>query len=154
QAILRVRNGEQIKYGLGVNAEQAVNDSLGVFMRAMKADGHTETYAFVEADASVSFGASLKGTAWGRGQDTVGFGLARNMLSKDRRNYLAAGGVSFFIGDGALNYRAEDAVEIYYNWNVVKHLWLTADYQHIRNPGYNADRGPVNVVGMRMHAEF
>ncbi|HTJ97051.1 MAG TPA: carbohydrate porin, partial [Rhodocyclaceae bacterium] len=89
QAILRVRNGEQIKYGLGVNAEQAVNDSLGVFMRAMKADGHTETYAFVEADASVSFGASLKGTAWRRGQDTVGFGLARNMLSKDRRNYLA-----------------------------------------------------------------
>ena len=29
-----------------------------------------------------------------------------------------------------------------------------ADYQHITNPAYNADRGPVDIFGGRLHAEF
>ena len=28
------------------------------------------------------------------------------------------------------------------------------DYQHIENPAYNRDRGPVSVYGMRLHAEL
>jgi high affinity Mn2+ porin len=33
-------------------------------------------------------------------------------------------------------------------------LTLTADYQLITNPGYNADRGPVSVFSGRLHGEF
>jgi hypothetical protein len=33
-------------------------------------------------------------------------------------------------------------------------LWLSIDYQHITNPAYNADRGPVDIFGARAHAEF
>jgi len=28
------------------------------------------------------------------------------------------------------------------------------DLQHINNPGYNRDRGPVVVPGLRLHVEF
>ena len=61
QAILVVRNGEKIKYGAGINIEQAINDDLGFFLRAMKADGRTETYAFAETDGSIAVGFALKG---------------------------------------------------------------------------------------------
>lgn len=154
QAILAVRRGEKIKYGVGINLEQAINDDLGFFLRAMKADGRTETYAFTETDASLGMGLALKGTAWGRGMDTLGLGYARNSLSKDRREYLEAGGISFFIGDGRLSYRPEQLVETYYSLNVWKTVFLTADYQRMWNPAYNADRGPANFFAMRIHTEF
>jgi len=32
--------------------------------------------------------------------------------------------------------------------------WFTADYQHIENPAYNADRGPVNIYAIKGHFEF
>lgn len=154
QTLFQVRNRDKFKYGLGVNVEQAINDNLGVFLRAMKADGKTETLAFTEVDGSLSTGLSLKGAAWGRAQDTFGLAFLRNTLSDDRRRYLEAGGISFFIGDGRLNYRPETFVESYYNWNPVKNFWLTADYQRILNPAYNADRGPVNVAALRLHMEY
>jgi high affinity Mn2+ porin len=154
QTILKVRNGDQIKYGFGINIEQALSDNLGVFLRAMHADGRTETYAFTEADASFSTGLALKGAAWGRPDDTLGLAWMRNSLSNDRRNYLAKGGISFFIGDGGLNYRPENIVETYYSWKAMAGIWLTADYQHIANPAYNADRGPANIGSLRVHAEF
>lgn len=154
RAIFAVRNGEKIKYGAGINIEQAITENLGFFLRAMQADGRTETYAFTETDGSLGTGLALKGAAWGRGQDTVGIGYMRNTLSKDRRRYLEAGGISFFIGDGRLNYRPEQVFETYYSFNVWKGVFLTADYQRMANPAYNADRGPANFFALRFHAEF
>lgn len=152
--IFKVRNSEQVKYGFGINLEQSVNENMGLFLRAMQADGRTETLAFTEADQSLAGGVSIQGRAWGRAQDTIGLSLMRNGLSHDRREYLEAGGTSFFIGDGKLSYRAETIFEGYYNWNVIKGAWLTADYQRITNPAYNTDRGPVNIYGMRLHFEY
>lgn len=152
--ILKVRNGEKFKYGVGINMDQALSDNLGVFFKAMWADGRTETYAFGEVDRSIATGLSLKGGYWGRAQDTVGVAYLAHFLSRDRREYLEKGGISFFIGDGWLNYRPEQVLETYYSLNVIKGVWLTADLQHIRNPAYNADRGPVNIAALRFHAEF
>lgn len=152
--IFKVRNGEQVKYGLGVNVEQALSSNLGIFLRAMQADGRTETLAFTEVDQSLAGGLSLKGAAWGRAQDVVGLALMRNGLSRDRREYLEAGGISFFIGDGRLNYRPESIAEAYYSLSVVKGAWITLDAQRILNPAYNADRGPVYVDSIRLHTEF
>jgi hypothetical protein len=154
QAILAVRNGEKLKYGLGVNVEQAISDNLGFFLRAMKADGKTETYAFTETDGSLATGFALKGAAWGRADDTLGVGFLHNTLSQERRAYLAAGGISFFIGDGGLNYRPEQVFETYYSLKVWKSIFVSADYQRMWNPAYNADRGPANFFAARFHAEF
>ena len=154
QAFFNVRQGEKIKYGLGVNLEQALSDQVGFFLRAMKADGRTETYAFTEIDASLSAGVRVNGAAWQRGQDSAGLAFMENRLSPDRRNYLAAGGISYFIGDGQLQYKPEHGLETFYSWGITRHTWLTADYQYIQNPAYNALRGPVHVYAVRMHAEF
>lgn len=148
------RYGAQTKRGFGVNLEQAVSDDVGLFARASWADGKTETYAFTDIDRSVSGGVLAKGTAWQRAQDTVGLAVARNAISRAQRDYLAAGGIAFFIGDGRLRYRQEGIVEAFYNVNVTKATWITFDWQYIRNPAYNADRGPVHVGSVRLHTEF
>ena len=154
QSFFKVRNGEKIKYGVGINLEQEIHPNVGYFMRAMHADGRTETYAFGEVDDSFSNGVLVKGQAWGREKDTAGFAFLMNGLSKQRRQFLEAGGVSFFIGDGGLNYKPETVVETFYSLHLLKETWLTANYQRIQNPAYNSDRGPVNVYGLRFHTEF
>ena len=91
---------------------------------------------------------------WGRPDDVVGIGGAINGLSQDHRDFLAAGGLGVLIGDGALNYRTERILETYYAYALNKSVTLTADYQLITNPAYNADRGPVSVFSGRLHGEF
>jgi high affinity Mn2+ porin len=67
---------------------------------------------------------------------------------------LPPGGLGILIGDGQLNYRREKILEAYYAYRLNKWATLTADYQFIQNPGYNADRGPVHILSGRLHAEF
>ncbi len=153
-ALYAVRNTEKIKYGVGLNVEQELSDSMGFFMRVMKADGRTETHAFTEVDGSFSAGLSIKGAAWGRSEDTLGLSLLRNTISEERRRFLEAGGISFFIGDSRLHYRPEDIFEGYYSVSLARDLWLTADYQRIQNPAFNADRGPIDVYAVRLHLEI
>jgi len=38
-------------------------------------------------------------------------------LSAPHRNYLKAGGLGFELGDGNLNYAAENLLELYIQWN-------------------------------------
>jgi high affinity Mn2+ porin len=78
----------------------------------------------------------------------------QNRLSTDRRQFLEAGGISFFIGDDKLSYKPETIFEGFYSLGLGKSSWLTGDYQRIQNPAYNASRGPVNVFAVRFHAEF
>jgi len=142
------------KIGLGVSLEQSVARDIGAFFRAMKSDGKTEVYAYTATDSSMSLGAIMKGTRWGRTQDTAGLGYAQNWISAQHVAYLNLGGIDGFIGDGRISYKPERAVEAYYNIGVNRHVWLTLDFQHIANPAYNADRGPVALYGARLHAEF
>lgn len=144
----------QTKVGWGVSFEQSLTSDLRVLARGGTHDGKTESYAFTEIDRSLFVAGSLKGTAWRRPQDHIGVAIARNGLSRDHRNYLAAGGTGFFLGDGRLTYGTEQIIEAYYSWTPLKGLSLTLDGQHIRNPGYNRDRGPVNIASVRMHFEF
>jgi high affinity Mn2+ porin len=75
-------------------------------------------------------------------------------LSPDHRDYLAAGGSGFNLGDGRLNYRTEQILEAYYDVAITAYAWVTADLQLIRNPGYNHDRGPARFTGLRIHLEY
>lgn len=151
--IAQTRRG-RIKYGYVLNLEQAVTNDIGVFGRWSWNDGKTEIMAFTDIDASLSLGASIKGTRWGRPDDVVGIGGAVNALSKDHRDFIAAGGMGVLIGDGRLNYRNERILEAYYAFALNKQLTFTADYQLIVNPAYNADRGPVSIFSGRLHGEF
>jgi high affinity Mn2+ porin len=152
--IALTRNKYRHKFGFGINLEQEVSGDLGVFLRAGWSDGRHETWMFTEVDRTVSLGVSLRGGAWGRPQDTVGVAGALNGLSGDHRAFLAAGGLGLILGDARLNYRVEQILEAYYSFNVAKHLWVGPDYQFVRNPGHNADRGPVHVLGLRLHIAF
>src|SRR6266852_7237838 len=151
--ITQTRKG-RIKYGYAINLEQSVTDEIGLFGRWSWNDGKNEIMAFTDIDSSLSFGTSIKGKAWGREKDTIGIAAAINGLSRDHRDFLAAGGLGPLIGDGALNYRRERILETYYAYALTKALTLTADYQLITNPAYNADRGPVHVFSGRFHGEF
>jgi high affinity Mn2+ porin len=144
----------RIKYGYGINLEQALTDDIGLFGRWSWNDGKTEIMAFTDIDASLSMGTSIKGTKWGRPDDVIGIGGAINALSNDHRDFIAAGGLGPLIGDGALNYRKERILETYYAYALTQQITLTADYQFVTNPAYNADRGPVHVFSGRLHAEF
>ena len=42
----------------------------------------------------------------------------------------------------------------YYAFAIDKNFTLTADYQLITNPAYNADRRPVSIFSGRLHGEF
>lgn len=151
--IAQTRKG-RIKYGYVINLEQAVTDDIGLFGRWSWNDGKTEIMAFTDIDASLSGGASIKGTSWGRPDDVVGIGGAVNALSRDHRDFIAAGGLGVLIGDGRLNYREEKILETYYAIALNKQLTVTADYQYVHNPAYNADRGPVSIFSGRLRGEF
>lgn len=142
------------KIGVGVSLEQALAPDVGVFLRASLADGKTETYAFAEIDRSLSGGVLVQGERWTRPLDSAGAGFARNALSAAHRAYLAEGGNGFFLGDGALAYRPETIAELFYNVALNPHAHVGLNWQHIDNPGYNRDRGPVSLVAMRLHADF
>ncbi len=97
----------------------------------------------------------MKGHRWRRPDDTFGLAVAVNGISKEARNYFAAGGLGGIIGDGQLpRYGLERILEVYYKASITEALNLTLDYQHIVNPAYDAVRGPVDIFGFRVHAEF
>lgn len=139
------------KYGFGINAEQAINKDIGGFLRANWNDGNNETWAFTEIDRSVSFGISSNGSRWNRQNDNIGLAYVTSGLSAPHRNYLKAGGRGFELGDGNLNYSWEHLAELYYSMELIKNLYLSGTCQFILNPGYNKDRGPVNVFSIRVH---
>jgi high affinity Mn2+ porin len=142
------------KVGVGINLEQYVAPNIGVFLRGMYSDGQTEVDAFDPADRSFTYGAVGKGSLWHRPFDLAGLGYGMAWISKEHADYLRMGGVDGFIGDGGLRQAPETIIELFYSVNFLKAIWLTADYQRMWNPGFNADRGPVDIVSGRVHAEF
>jgi high affinity Mn2+ porin len=154
-AINALNKSGNTKYGIGVNIDHTISQNVGLFFRSSINDGLHETWAFTEIDRAISLGAQFNGQQWNRPTDKIGVALLANGLSKDHRNYLAAGGYGFIIGDGKLHYQPEMVAEIYYSFNVLHSPFtLSPDYQFIMNPGYNKDRGPVHAFGLRAHAEF
>jgi high affinity Mn2+ porin len=99
-------------------------------------------------------GVAGAGAAWNRRFDRWGFAFASNGISKDHQTYLALGGLGFVLGDGRLNYGRENIEEAFYTVHVWRGIYPSAGFQHINNPGYNRDRGPVLVPTLRLHLEL
>ena len=153
---------DQTKTGWGLTLEAPLGEDAGLFVRTSGNSGNLETYAFTEIDKQWAVGGQFTGANWGRKLDRVGVAYAVNGLSNGHRSYLSAGGVGFFLGDGKLSYAPERVLEAYYRWVLPE--WgsragklqtaLSAGFQHISNPGYNRDRGPVQTYTLRFHTEF
>jgi high affinity Mn2+ porin len=142
------------KYGFGLNLEQEIVRNLGVFSRLGWSDGRNEAWAFSDVDRTATAGLSIKGEPWGRAGDTVGLAGVLNAASHEHHEFLAAGGTGILAGDGALTYGWEKVLEAYYDFQVWRTIHVTVDYQFIANPAFNQDRGPVSVLGGRLHWEF
>ena len=150
------------KYGYVIGFEQPLADSgnTGLFGRFGYNDGKTEDFAYTECDRTGSLGFQISGARLlHRPDDIFALAVEQNDLSKAHADYLAAGGSGFLLGDGKLHYGSERLLETYYNYQLSRHgaattIFVTGDYQHIDNPGYNRDRGPASVVSLRVHLEL
>lgn len=142
------------KYGFGVNLEQDLARGITAFARWGWDDGKTESFAYTEVDSNVAEGVVINGARWHRKQDRVGVAFVSNGIKKDHRIYLADGGLGFLLGDGKLNYGRENVIESFYTAHVWRGIYVAPGVQHINNPGYNRDRGPVIVPSFRLHLEF
>jgi high affinity Mn2+ porin len=142
------------KYGFDVNFEQNLARNLTVFGRFGWDNGKTESFAYTEVDQTFAGGFGASGVIWHRRYDRAGLAFVTNAICKDHQTYLAKGGNGFLIGDGALNYGRENIVETYYTAHLWRGMYVAPGLQHIVNPGYNRDRGPVLVPSFRLHLEF
>ncbi len=144
------------KYGFGINLEQPFADDgeTGFFARGGWSDGHTSAFSYTEVDRHISAGAQVSGVHWKRRKDRFGIAFAVHGLSTMHKRYLEAGGLGMLLGDGKLNYGLEQIFEVYYMLQLGRYLQISPDFQYIRNPGYNRDRGPVQVYSLRFHMSY
>ena len=147
------RNGT-LKYGFGLNAEQEFAKDVGVFARLGWNDGKTESFAFTAIDRLASAGISISGNRWHRPSDTVATEFTASGISGIHALYLARGGSDFLIGDGRLQYGLECIWETYYSARLFQWFFTSVDLQHVSNPAYNEDRGPLWIASVRLHIEL
>ena len=152
--ILSVERFGTVKYGFSWNNEQDITGNLRIGTRFGWNDDHEESYAYTEVAQSVVIAADYAGTRWHRPADKAGTAFVSNAIKKDHQNYLKMGGQGFLLGDGALHYGRENIVESYYTAHAWRGLFFALDIQHIDDPGYNRDRGPVWVGAVRGHIDF
>jgi high affinity Mn2+ porin len=146
----------RVKYGVGLNVEQPLADSgeTGAFLRLGWNDGATESFVFTEVEHHLSAGVQLSGAHWSRKGDRLAVALLVSGLGTLHREYLAAGGTGFLLGDGKLDYGKEEIVESYYRAQIGPYVQLSPDVQLIRNPGYNRARGPAAVASLRLNLRY
>jgi carbohydrate-selective porin OprB len=152
--ITATRRQGRHKYGFGLNFEQEVTSQVAVFGRLGWSDGHNESFAYTEDDRTLELGGFAAGSSWHRRNDRAGVAFVANGIVAAHQQYLALGGLGFLLGDGRLNYGRENIIESYYTLHVWRGIYPSFGLQHINNPGYNRDRGPVLVPTLRLHLEF
>jgi high affinity Mn2+ porin len=152
--IIATRRHGRHKYGFGLNFEQELPGKIGVFGRLGWSDGHNESFAYTEVDRTFEIGGFTTGERWRRRNDRAGVAFVVNGIVAAHQQYLALGGKGFLLGDGALTYGPEKIFEGFYTAHIWRGIFGSFDLHHINNPGYNKDRGPVVVPGVRLHVDF
>lgn len=143
------------KWGWVLNAAQSFNKNWGGYARLSWNDGMNETWAFTEIDRSLNVGIQWSSDTSDQKNNVLGAGIVINGLSPSHKDYLAAGGYGFIIGDRKLTYGHELITEIYYRFSFFNNrLQVSPDYQFVLNPAYNKDRGPVHIFALRTHIQI
>jgi len=148
------RKQGRVKYGFGLNAEQEITKTVRVFGRLGWNEGQNESFAYTEVDQAIEAGADWRMERWRRPSDKIGAAFITNGISQLHQLYLALGGNGFLLGDGRLTYGREDIIETYYNAHLWRGVYVSPELQWAAHPGYNKDRGPVVVPGLRLHLEL
>ncbi len=143
-----------LKYGTGISFSQEIARDIGVFSRLGWNDGKTESFVFMAMDRTATGGISITGSRWKRNKDTAGSAFIVGGISGVHASYLAHGGLDFNLGDGRLQYAPEYVWESYYSARLFPGFFTTLDVQHVTNPAYNEQRGPVWVYALRLHIEL
>lgn len=152
--IIAHRKQGRIKYGFGFNGEQELTKTWRAFARLGWNEGENESFAYTEVDQAVEIGADFRLERWRRPADKIGLAFISNGISRLHQLYLALGGQGFLLGDGRLTYAREDILESYYTAHLWRGIYFSPDLQWVLHPGYNQDRGPVIVPGLRLHLEL
>lgn len=143
-----------IEDGFDLSFEQPLNDWMGVFGRWGWEEGRHGSFAYTEVDETAKIGFGGKGKPWYRKFDRGRLAFVSNGISRGHQEYLALGGQGFLPGDGRLRYGRKDILETYYTLHMWRGIYPSFGLQHINNPGYNRDRGPVVVPTLRLHLEL
>jgi hypothetical protein len=143
-----------VKYGFGLNLEQELPRQIRAYGRFGWNEGQHESFAYTEVDQTTSGGADIALKRLHRPLDRWGTALVSNGISRPHQEYLRLGGLGFLLGDGNLTYGRENILETYYTLHIWRGAFFAFDLQRIWNPGYNRDRGPVIVPGLRVHLDF
>ena len=152
--VIATRRIGTLKYGFGISADQELAKDVGVFGRLGWNDGKTESFVFTAIDRLATLGVSVGGSRWKRPGDVVASEITVAGLSAVHAQYLAMGGLDFLIGDGALRYGPETIWESYYSARLFRGFFATVGADHVDNPAYNRDRGPLWVGTLRLHLEM
>jgi high affinity Mn2+ porin len=142
------------RYGFGLNFEQAITPRVGVFGRLGWSDGRNESFCYTEDDRTLELGGFAPGASWHRSADRAGAAFVMNGIVDAHQRYLALGGLGFLLGDGSLTYGHEKIVESFYTAHLWRGLFMSYDFQHVNDPGYNQARGPVAISTGRLHVDF
>jgi len=94
--------------------------------------------------SALSFGTSLSGSLWGRGEDVVG--IAYGVLQNNDKSTTYFSAIS--------NPDDESHLEIYYKLGFSDHFTLTPDLQVVTNAGGDADNDTITVYGLRAQMNF
>jgi len=148
------RQQGRVKEGLAGNVEYRAPHNVRLFARSGWNEGENESFAYTEVNNTLALGGDMGGGSWHRENDRLGGAFVSNGLSLPHQNYLRLGGAGFLLGDGTLQYGRETIVAAYYTAHVWRGVFTSAEGQYIARPGYNRDRGPVFVAGLRLHVEF
>ncbi|MDD5328481.1 MAG: carbohydrate porin [Sulfuricella sp.] len=144
--------------GWGVSADQRVGDGVTLFGRYGQM-----TKGSVPFDRTLTLGAELNGSYWGRGGDAIG--LAGGWL-RSSSDYRAAGGTLDLLGDddgtpatagdnvAFTPDGAERVAEIYYRYSITKQFEISPDFQYISRMGANPGAGSVKVLGLRAQLAY
>lgn len=153
--IIVTRQNGTAKYGVGLNMQQELSNTISSFLRIGWNDGKTETWSFTEADQSLSLGIAANGKGWKRASDHMGIAFAINALSAEHKTYIERGGYGQNIGGSQQTYSPEMIGELYYSYKPLKKsLWLSGSYQLCVNPGYYSINGPLSFFSIRAHIEL
>jgi high affinity Mn2+ porin len=152
--IISTRQEGRHRYGFGLNFEQEIAPAIGIFGRLGWSDGRNEAFEYTEVDRTFQLGIFAKGDRWKRRNDRVGGVFVANGIVKAHQQYLALGGLGFLLGDGNLSYGPEKIFEMFYTAHLWRGFFASFDLQHLNNPGYNKDRGPVLAPGVRFNVDF
>jgi carbohydrate-selective porin OprB len=135
---------EETHTGWGVSADQQILESVAVFTRF-----GTELRGHVRFDRAFTLGTDIDGTAWRRGEDSLGFAIGFLRTSSDYRNATADQMLVGYAASGT-----ERISEIYYRVRVGRHFDLTPDAQWITRPGGDRTARNVFVAGVRARVGY